>query len=96
MFDATVNKLRALSESYYKENPEPGSEAERHWLDGFFNTLEYMSFLVNERFIPKKLFTRFYSDAFILWFETIFLKKADAEQKSDHSDFPSLRNPTST
>ena len=37
------------------------SEAERHWLNGFFNRLEYMSFLVNERFIPRKLFTRDFS-----------------------------------
>ena len=83
VFDATFNKLRELDESYHRENPKEGSEADRHWLNGFFNTLEYMSFLVNEKFIPQKLFTRFYSDAFILWFETIFLEKADAEQKSD-------------
>ena len=85
VFDATFNKLRELEESYRRENPKEGSE--RHWFNGFFNTLEYMSFLVNEKFIPQKLFTRFYRDAFILWFETIFLEKADAEQKSDPQRF---------
>ena len=91
VFDATVNKLSELSESFYRENPEEGSEAERHWLNGFFNRLEYMSFLVNERFIPRKLFTRFYSDAFILWFETIFLNKASDEQKNDPQRFSEFK-----
>ena len=91
VFDATVNKLLKLDDSYYREKPEKGSEAERQWLYGFFNTLEYMSFLVNERFIPQKMFTRFYSDAFILWFETVFLNKADDEQKNDPQRFSEFK-----
>ena len=91
VFDATFNKLRELEDLYYTKNPKFGSPDETHWLSGFFNTLEYMSFLVNANLIPEKPFMRFYSGTIVGWHENIFLKKATAEEKTDPEQYPELK-----
>ena len=91
VFDATFTKLRALEDDFYTKNPKSDSAAERQWCSGFFNTLEYMCFLVNEGFIPPKPFISFYRDAIIQWYDNIFIKKADDEQQDDPQRFPELK-----
>ena len=91
VFDATFNKLRELGENYYTKNPAVDSKEEKHWLDGLFNTFEYMSFLANAGFIPRKPFTRFYGDAIIEFYETIFLNKAEDEQRNEPQQFSEFK-----
>ena len=91
VFDATFKELRALEDRYSAKNPKSNSADERNWCSGFFNTLEYMSFLVNEGLIPRKPFIHFYRDAIINWYDTIFLNKSTADQKTDPRRFPELK-----
>ena len=91
VFDSTFNKLREREESYYTEKPKPDSLEKKHWLSGFFNTLEYVSFLINTGLIPEKLFIRFYRDAIIDWYENIFLTEADDEEQTDPKLYPELK-----
>ena len=91
VFDSTFNKLREREESFYTKNPKPNSLEKKRWLSGFFNTLEYMSFLVNAGLIPEKPFIRFYRDAIIGWYENIFLREAEDEEKIDQTLYPELK-----
>ncbi len=91
VFDATFRALHTLEDRYYTETSTGGNDAERHWRSGFFNTLEYMSFLVNEDLVPRKRFTRFYHDAIIDWYENIFIERAYPEQRTDPQRLPELK-----
>ncbi len=91
VLDASFRQLREHEDRYYEKMPEPGSQEERNWCSGFFNTLEYMSFLVNEGIIPQKRFARFYRSAIINWYDTVFQEKATADQIKNPQRFPELK-----
>lgn len=82
--------VRDLEEKYYKEYRDAPKDKQRDWLSLFFNTLEFLSLLVNRRLVTK-LTLAFFQDAIRDWYEGIFDKHASEEQKSDPSCFPEIK-----
>jgi hypothetical protein len=61
------------------------------WSSLFFNTLEWLSFLINSKEIEKKEFVDYFAPAMENWYDSIFLKWASDEQKTDSNAYPELK-----
>jgi hypothetical protein len=91
VFDATFKDVRALEHEYYTSVQGTGEAQEQQWCNRFFNTLEYLAFLINTKLVPDKLILRFYKDALIEWYDEIFLTKATIDQRTNRERFPELK-----
>ena len=91
VFGEIFNKLGELQNRYNEIDTSSGSADQDRWLSEFFNTLEYMAFLVNEGFVPKKSFMHFYQDAILGGYEEIFQKFATSDQKNNADRYTELK-----
>lgn len=90
-FQSFFLEIRNLEEKYYKEYQSKKDIAEtRKWLSLFFNTLEYFAFLVNNNLLSKKL-AKFYNDAFVGYYEGIFITAATPEQQSNPKQYEEMK-----
>lgn len=61
------------------------------WRSRFFNTLEWLAFLINEGELRHKKIIGYYRDAIIHWYECIFTVQAADEEKSDPDIYPEMK-----
>jgi hypothetical protein len=93
------NDLRDLQKELAKISPKGpaaivgiNSKADMEdWDSRFFNLLEWLSFLINERQIKgKKIIAHFYP-SIIQWYEQIFLTHATEHEKNDPKQYEELK-----
>lgn len=71
-----------------------GTDADRlraDWRSRFFNTLEWLAFLINENELSNAKIVGFYKEAIIDWYEEIFLKQASENERNDAKQYPELK-----
>ena len=66
-------ELQSLSREYYDKYNDMNEDKKKNWDDLFFNSLEWFTFLINEKRIEKKVIA-FFDDAIISYYEDIFVK----------------------
>jgi len=73
LLDSIFNKIQNMETEYYKTYKNKNKKEKEEWDSLFFNNLEYLAFLVNNKYINWHLFL-FFKDAFILWYDQILTK----------------------
>lgn len=68
-----------------------GPDAAKAWRSPFLNTLEYLAFLVNHRYLSDKRLAGFFSDAVVHWYRDIFLATATEKERNDPKIYPELK-----
>ena len=89
-FQSLFFNLRDLEEKYYKEYRGKSNTETKQWLSLFFNTLEYLAFLVNNHLLTEKL-AKFYDDAFVGYYKGIFIPAASPEQQNDPTRYEEMK-----
>jgi hypothetical protein len=78
--------LEERQREYYKT--EDGKKA---WNSLFFNTLEFFSFLLNEKFLKDPKVLLFFEDAVKGFYEQVFLKHIPDEKQRDVKVYPEFK-----
>lgn len=68
VFDGIFRDIKHLDAEYAAEFK--GAKPNARWCQDFFNTLEYMAFLLNHNMILRRELTEFYRDAVFHWHKT--------------------------
>lgn len=71
-------------------NDEEYQNIIKDWDSRFFNTLEWLAFLINEGEIKMKNLINFFKPAIIRWYEELFLTHMDDEVKNGPTQFNEL------
>lgn len=85
IFDGIFRDIKRLDDEYMVEFKAKGLKPTVRWCQDFFNTLEYMAFLLNRKLILKKEMQDFYADAVIHWHKTF--SESASRQALDDPDF---------
>jgi hypothetical protein len=85
IFKDLIN-LEERQRQYYET--EDGKKA---WNSLFFNTLEFFSFLLNERFLKDPKVLVFFEDAIRGFYEQVFLKHIPVEKQRDDKVYPEFK-----
>ena len=70
--------------------PEAEERRKNSWRSQFFNTLEWLSFLINENKIKDKNVIKFFKPAIMKWYDDIFVKYM-GNAVTDPEEFPELK-----
>ena len=86
--ESVFKDIRALE----KDLSDTGNDIKRKnsWRSQFFNTLEWLSFLINEKKMQDKKVINFYRPAIIEWYEKIF-EKYMGDVVHDPKEFPEFK-----
>ena len=76
--------------SVNSESPEEHEKRLNSWRSRFCNTLEWFSFLVNQKEIKDKKLKAFFADAVIDWYSNIFLTQMGTAT-ADPKQFPEFK-----
>jgi hypothetical protein len=68
-----------------------GKDVFAPWRDQFLNRLEHFAFLVNNDYLHDAKLVHFFTEAYLRWYEEIFLKLASAEEKTNTRVYPELK-----
>jgi hypothetical protein len=60
------------------------------WLNLFFGTLEYFSFLRNQKLLPEKP-VEYFKDAIIEWYEGVFMVHMPKEKQENPMAYPEFK-----
>lgn len=74
-----------------KENPEEFETSIKIWYDKLFNTLEWFSFLVNEKQISERKIAKFFKNAVMGYYEKVFKDVYSRPQLDDPNHFPQFK-----
>jgi hypothetical protein len=83
--------IRDLENQYYVNYYQESEYKKKNWSSIFFNTLEWFSFLINNRKLNDKEMIYFFKDAIIIYYEDIFCKIYDAQIINDNTQFPEFK-----
>jgi hypothetical protein len=89
VFDGIFKEIKKLDAEYRTCHSE-GGNALKGWCYEFFNTIEYMAFLLNNKLILQREMQDFYKDAVRHWYET-FVGNATRKDLDDPSFFPEFK-----
>ncbi len=92
MIESVFKDIRDL-EKQLSEIPESTipDKAHRDWDSRFFNTLEWLAFLINEGQVRHSKLIGFFKDAIIGWYDNVFMKHAFETEKTDPKQYPELK-----
>lgn len=90
--ESVFKDIRALQKDLSDINAVTGDDIRRKnsWRSQFFNTLEWLSFLINEKKIKDKKVINFYQPAIIEWYEKVF-EKHMGDAVHDPKEFPEFK-----
>jgi hypothetical protein len=92
LFEHIFSDIRTLDEKLHIAARSGTSREDLvGWRSHFLNTLEYLSFLVNRRYLRDKHLVEFFSEALVRWYQDIFLAQATDEERSDLAIYPEFR-----
>lgn len=92
MMESVFNDIRDMERelSNLPESTIP-DKLHRDWDSRFFNTLEWLAFLINERQVRHSKLVGFFKDAIVAWYEKVFLVYALDSEKTDETQYPELK-----
>lgn len=84
---------KELSEKTAKLVPDDVNYAKAisDWDSRFFNTLEWLSFLINEHEVKNEKLVGFFKPAIIAWYDNVFAKHSSDAVKKDPEQYPELK-----
>jgi hypothetical protein len=85
IFKDLINLEEKQREYYLTE------EGKKAWNSLFFNTLEFFSFLLNEKFLKDPKVLVFFEDAVKAFYEQVFVKHIPAEKQKDVKVYPEFK-----
>lgn len=90
IFDGLFRDIKRLDAEYQEDFKSKGIQPTKRWRDEFYNTLEYMAFLLNHELILRKEMDDFYKDAMIHWHDR-FTEAANKDDLAKSDYFPEFR-----
>ena len=92
IIDRVYDAITQLEEQFYDAVLSGNGETVLPtWRGRFLNRLEYFSFLVNHNYLGDAKLVNFFSVAVVRWYEDIFDKLADQNEKADPQTYPELK-----
>lgn len=88
IFYTVFKDIKQLEE---KQPDYQTAEQQQAWNSLFFNTLEFFSFLINQKMVSDKRVAEFFGDSIKAWYEELFLKKLPKEQVDDPDDYTEFK-----
>lgn len=89
MFEGIFRDIRQLDSQFLKHTEE-GSALDPAWRFEFFNTLEFLAYLINHEMIETTELVEFFKIGFKVWART-FEKMFSQEQVKDSQFFPEFK-----
>lgn len=83
-------KLLALQHSISTISTD-NEVARKAWRDQFFTSLEWLSFLINEKHIKDEKMIGFFKDALLDWNDKIFSKRSTEEEMKNKKYYPEFK-----
>lgn len=90
IFDGIFKEIRKLDAEYATAFKSQGTKPTERWCHDFFNTVEYMAFLLNRKMILREEMHDFYKDAVIYWHKT-FEENASRKDLDNPDCFPEFK-----
>ena len=91
IFDGLFKEIKRLDSAYTIDFKAKSINPTPQWCDEFFNTLEYMAFLLNHKMILKDEMHDFYKDAVLHWHRT-FAENTSKKDLDNPDFFPEFKN----
>ena len=89
MFDNIFQVIRRQEEEFYRNaTPSPSAKELRDRM--FFNTVNYLAFLLESKVIQKQEFVDYFREAFLYWW-TIFEREVPGEDRRDPAMYPEFK-----
>jgi hypothetical protein len=85
IFDGLFKDIKRLDSQYSTEFKCKCTQPTSQWCDDFFNTLEYLAFLLNHKMILREELHDFYKDAVLHWYRTF--AENTSKKNLDNPDF---------
>lgn len=86
-----VSDLKNLEREFLEKYAHKDETERRKWDILFFNSIEWLCFLINERKIRDKKIIYFFKDGLIAWYEDILVKHYSKEELDDQKIFPEFK-----
>jgi hypothetical protein len=90
VFDGIFRDIKQLDAVFSAEFKSQGTKPTARWCQDFFNTLEYMAFLLNHKMILREEMHDFFRDAVVHWYAT-FAANATRADLDNPAFFPEFK-----
>jgi hypothetical protein len=92
LLESAFQQIIATEQLWYERYKDKTDKKEiQEWGSLFFNRLEWLAFLINQKFMTDKELVNFFKDAIVGWYETLFVNHFPMEVINDDKSFPSLK-----
>lgn len=89
MFDSIFQVIQRQEQEFYiNSTPNPSAKELRDRM--FFNTVNYLAFLLESKVIQKQEFVDYFREAFLHWW-TIFEREVPEEDRKDPTMYPEFK-----
>jgi hypothetical protein len=90
VFESIFKEIRGLDLRYQKEFKEKNAEPDASWRYEFFNTVEYLAYLINHKLVQSRALSGFYGSAIVAWHKT-FMEVLTNQAQRDPQIFPEFK-----
>src|SRR5437867_5022165 len=100
LIESVFKDVRDLQREYAEEKRKPQTadiygmdfdSFSRDWDSRFFNTLEWLSFLINSRHVKDKKLINYFRPSIIAWYDEVFAKHASADVINDPTQYEEFK-----
>ena len=90
LFHSIFQEIKKLDQDYIRLFRNTNTRPSKDWCFDFFNTLEYLAFLLNHGLIEREGLSEFYDDAVRHWHRT-FNENTDKKDLDDPDFYPEFK-----
>ncbi len=90
VFDGIFRDIKALDDDYFREFKSKSAIPTKQWCFNFFNTIEYLAYLLNRGLVLRDELQGFYKDAVLHWYKT-FVENCTVADLNDPDFYPEFK-----
>ena len=91
ILESVYSDIKALEQKYYDDYDGHQEKDVKNWDSQFFNQLEWLSFLINEKKLKDKKLVSYLKPAIIDWYENMFLKHSEQSVINDEKQYEEFK-----
>ena len=91
ILESVYKDIKALEQRYYDEYDGKEGKDVKTWDFQFFNQIEWLSFLINEKKLKDKKLVNFFKPAISDWYDNMFVKHWEKSVIEDEKQFEEFK-----
>lgn len=91
LLDSAFKEIKSVEIKLYDNYKNSDEKTKKEWDSLLFNSIEYFSMLVNNKYISDKKMIHFFDEAIVEWYEQIFVKRHTQDEKQDPKVYPEMK-----